>query len=392
MKKSFVSQALALVMASAVLISSVSIPSKAAQKGDPVYDSMTQPSESMSDYTIKAGRNYGHILHDANDPQSLRVLSMGALYTTTKQTLPEKFTVYLGKITLFAYSKSQKRWIIIDDQPHPCGIYLYTQPWETAVATKCKNVKYLSNGEAQIELTREDMASSVVHFWGKTAPIDHDDYLYYASAYNFRASKNATGKLTAMNGIDTKDAAGKTFVQLFSSRGLSSQTWTKTHWGHTVPNDKYDEFDTSTLNTLFKTGKLPEKETPDQGEKSEKKKDEKKEETSSKTIETNTGDTTDSSLTVPKIKKISFDTKKSCPRVHWKKDSSVDGYEIQYCTHKHFNKHVKEKTITKASKHSKSFSKLKSGKKYYFRVRSYKNNGTSKIYSEWSKVKSYKVK
>ena len=75
--------------------------------------------------------------------------------------------------------------------------------------------------------------------------------------------------------------------------------------------------------------------------------------------------------------------------------TGVDGYQVQYSTDKKFKKNTKTVTIKK-NKTSTTVKKLKANKKYYVRVRTYKNvkvNGkTKKVYSSWSKVKSVKTK
>ncbi len=74
----------------------------------------------------------------------------------------------------------------------------------------------------------------------------------------------------------------------------------------------------------------------------------------------------------------------------WAKDKMVSGYQVQICTNKKFKKDVKSKTL---SKNSYKFTKLKTGKKYYVRVRSYKKAGKETLYGTWSKLKlSKKIK
>ena len=76
--------------------------------------------------------------------------------------------------------------------------------------------------------------------------------------------------------------------------------------------------------------------------------------------------------------------------ISWKRDSQVSGYEIQYSTDKNF-KNAKTVTVTKNKTTSKSINKLKSGKKYYIRVRSYKKFGKEKLNGSWSKTSSAKA-
>lgn len=68
----------------------------------------------------------------------------------------------------------------------------------------------------------------------------------------------------------------------------------------------------------------------------------------------------------------------------------TDGFQVQYSTDKHFSKNTKKTEVKK--KKSCSVSKLKKGKKYYVRVRSYKSVKGVKYYSSWSKSKSFKAK
>lgn len=90
------------------------------------------------------------------------------------------------------------------------------------------------------------------------------------------------------------------------------------------------------------------------------------------------------------IKKLSKGKKKftvTCAKV-----SGVKGYQIQYSTDKKFKKNNKSVTVTKQKTTKATVKKLKSKKKYYVRVRTYKTVNGKKIYSSWSKVKSVKTK
>ncbi|WP_022760630.1 fibronectin type III domain-containing protein [Butyrivibrio sp. AD3002] len=227
----------------------VEIPEELAN--DPVYCSMNTPSESVSDEMIRAWRDYGHIIHDDIPSSAEYLLNFGAIEETTKTTLPDQFTVYLGKMKMFAYSISQKRWITIDSQPYPTGIYIYTLPWTTTTATKCKDVTYYDN-YAKVELTKKDLQGNCLHFWGRSVPLLKDDYLYYAACYDVWISGNAVGTLTASGGIDTKDSTGRnTLTQLYSSRGYSGATYKKTVWGTNIPNDEYQKCNSQMLNLLY---------------------------------------------------------------------------------------------------------------------------------------------
>lgn len=90
------------------------------------------------------------------------------------------------------------------------------------------------------------------------------------------------------------------------------------------------------------------------------------------------------------IKKLSKGKKKFT--VTWAKVSGVKGYQIQYSSDKKFKKNNKSVTVTKQRTTKATVKKLKSKKKYYVRVRTYKTVNGKKIYSSWSKVKSVKTK
>ena len=70
--------------------------------------------------------------------------------------------------------------------------------------------------------------------------------------------------------------------------------------------------------------------------------------------------------------------------VKWAKDSKASGYQVQISTDPKFQKNVKSKNLSKTAY---TFTKLKSGKKYYVRMRSYKKSGKEILYSAWSKTK-----
>ena len=82
--------------------------------------------------------------------------------------------------------------------------------------------------------------------------------------------------------------------------------------------------------------------------------------------------------------------------VKWsKKRTQTSGYQVQYSTSSKF-RGSKTKTIGRNSSPSVTIKKLKSKKKYYVRVRTYKtvkvNGKKTRIYSSWSKAKSVKTK
>ncbi|WP_408070149.1 CAP domain-containing protein [Butyrivibrio sp. JL13D10] len=98
------------------------------------------------------------------------------------------------------------------------------------------------------------------------------------------------------------------------------------------------------------------------------------------------------SSSVPKSKLTTVTASKKKISVKWKKVSSIDGYEVQYSTSKKFTTATTVSKTYKAVKKKAVLKKLKSGRKYYVRIRSYKISGHSRLCSTWSKVKKIKVK
>lgn len=100
---------------------------------------------------------------------------------------------------------------------------------------------------------------------------------------------------------------------------------------------------------------------------------------------------------VPKNTKIksTIGQKKSFTIKWAKQKKQTTGYQIQYSTKSSF-KNAKTVTVKKNGTTSKKITKCKGSKKYYVRIRTYKNvkiNGkTTKIVSAWSKAKTVKTK
>lgn len=91
---------------------------------------------------------------------------------------------------------------------------------------------------------------------------------------------------------------------------------------------------------------------------------------------------------LPATSIISLSAKDNGFKIKWKKKSGITGYQIQYSTNSKFKKGNKSIKIKNAKTGSKKITKLKSNKKYYVRIRTYKG----KKYSKWSKKKEYNNK
>ncbi|MGN0394858.1 MAG: fibronectin type III domain-containing protein [Coprococcus sp.] len=98
---------------------------------------------------------------------------------------------------------------------------------------------------------------------------------------------------------------------------------------------------------------------------------------------------------IPNLTKVSSSSKATIT-AGWKRASLADGYQIQYSLSKKFEKGkysvITQKGGSKTSVKISGLGKLKSGRKYYVRVRSYKMQSGTKKVSDWSKTITVKVK
>ena len=102
---------------------------------------------------------------------------------------------------------------------------------------------------------------------------------------------------------------------------------------------------------------------------------------------------------IPKKTKISkLTATKTTVTVNWKKLSTkmseyrITGYQVQRATNKTFTKNKKTIKILGYKKTSCKFTKLKTKKTYYFRIRTYVKIGDKTFYSKWSGWKKIQTK
>lgn len=113
---------------------------------------------------------------------------------------------------------------------------------------------------------------------------------------------------------------------------------------------------------------------------------------------TNTDDKTNNKVSPSKVSKPGKVTglkvknkKKQKMTVSWNWKVNVSGFQIQYAQNKKFTKKKKSKMVGKWTS-QKTITKLKKGKTYYVRVRTYKKSSGKRIYGKWSKIKKIKIK
>lgn len=100
--------------------------------------------------------------------------------------------------------------------------------------------------------------------------------------------------------------------------------------------------------------------------------------------------------TTVKLKKQVIKTLKS-PKagrayVKWNKDNNATGYQIQYSVNSKIKTGIGKVSIQNKNITTKTITKLKKRKKYYFRVRSYSKKGGKIVYGQWSTIKSVRIK
>ena len=92
-----------------------------------------------------------------------------------------------------------------------------------------------------------------------------------------------------------------------------------------------------------------------------------------------------------KVSKVKLKAGNAQTTIKWKKIKGVSGYAI-YRSTKKSGSYKKIKTVKKASTTSYTNKNLSSNKKYYYKVRAYKNVKGKKVYGSYSSVKSVRTK
>lgn len=77
--------------------------------------------------------------------------------------------------------------------------------------------------------------------------------------------------------------------------------------------------------------------------------------------------------------------------ITWNINRYATGYLVQYSTDSSFRSSVGKVYIGRYGTTKTTLSGLKKGKTYYIRIAAYKQSGTTKVYSRWSKVRNVKV-
>ena len=92
------------------------------------------------------------------------------------------------------------------------------------------------------------------------------------------------------------------------------------------------------------------------------------------------------------LKSVSSARKKHAIKASWDKKSGANGYQIYYSRNKNFKKLSAKKIVKGGKKTSYVGKNFTKGRKYYVKVRAYKNVNGRKVYGKWSNVKTVKCK
>lgn len=92
------------------------------------------------------------------------------------------------------------------------------------------------------------------------------------------------------------------------------------------------------------------------------------------------------------LKSVSSARKKHAIKASWNKKSGANGYQIYYSRNKNFKKLSAKKIVKGGKKTSYVGKNFTKGRKYYVKVRAYKNVNGRKVYGKWSNVKTVKCK
>lgn len=75
----------------------------------------------------------------------------------------------------------------------------------------------------------------------------------------------------------------------------------------------------------------------------------------------------------------------------WKKDTKADGYYIYYSTDYKFSNDLQKVKVAKNKTTSNTLTKLKTGKKYYVKICSYKKSGKQEVLGDFSSIRNVKI-
>lgn len=215
-------------------------------------------STSEADYYSEVNRkNATAMLKPLEGTVSLRTI--GAFYKVDGATLPDEFTLCIGKINLFLLTKDGI-WKRVMSNSYPNGYGMWELPWVPETSRTLSSDKYVRYDDhiefklspADFEGQADGKTESVLHFWGKNYRVDSADIVAIIGSYNFWVKEEeAKDMFICTIGVDQIDVATSTIKQGYSGIAMKVENYLRTQWGSTMNRELCDKyFDGKTIEYL----------------------------------------------------------------------------------------------------------------------------------------------
>ena len=208
---------------------------------DDVYTSMKLPSEVQT--PIKLRVNPEIIKYQPNG--YVNAVGIGSIYPVVGEELPDNFNVYIGKLkTYILMNGDNEQWHELDSHIHldaDNSFLIFRLPWPLHIYDKVPSNKVeVGTDFVKFNLTKDDLNSKVLHFWGDREPCKSEDIIGMVVIYEtWSDTPNITGKLAATIGVDQRNAK-REVQQAFSGRNYAVTNSKRLVIGHNMPDDVYD--------------------------------------------------------------------------------------------------------------------------------------------------------
>ena len=233
---------------------------------DDIYQAMNAPSDGPTYMTERINgsfnNNYFPMASDIDN-----IMPIAAVYKNIEKTLPDNFTLYLGRIKMLGYSASTQSWRILCEAQKPSAVRRYRLPWQGDYSEAIDNISIdKESGAYKIPLTKEDFYPEsdkgaegwCIHFWGERYTLKENEYLDLIQLISvFEAwvltedGTDITDMLQATASIDSRTASNKVRqINIGKYYGLNG--YKKTIWSHTIKNGIFEDIaDTMKITELF---------------------------------------------------------------------------------------------------------------------------------------------
>ena len=202
-----------------------------------IYTSMTFPSEK--DYFMQYRIN-GMLGYKPPSEEYNTIQGIAALYRVTDAELPDEFDVYFGKMKTFVLgTEANAQWKICQEYNYPPNIRRFTLPWTEAISYPVDQT--IENDVAKIHLKKEDLESSVIHFYGNRTYIDYSKIAaIIVMCEVWIDSEELVGKIINEVGVDQKMNGSSTNIkQGFAARAQELRLTNRVTLGHDMTDSLY---------------------------------------------------------------------------------------------------------------------------------------------------------